>query len=106
VRFRAFLSLLTAVVMFAESPAYEVRADRTVVFRFKAPEAVAVAVHLSDSRWPMLKGKDGVWTGTAGPLQPGTYHYEFVLNGPGKMFAREMTAGDRAAMAGTFEVRR
>src|SRR5215210_441107 len=57
----------------------EVRDDRTVTFRLKAPEARAVAltggpillaIGKGTTPIPLEKGTDGVWTLTVGPLKP------------------------------------
>ena len=62
---------------------YEVRADRTVVFRLRAADATAVAVtgDFADGATPMVKGADGMWTVTVGPLRPALYNYAFTVNG-------------------------
>lgn len=63
----------------------EVNADRTVTFRFRAPEATAVdlvgEITLGKGLQPMTKGEDGVWTITVGPLPPEIWSYNFRLEG-------------------------
>jgi len=68
----------------------EVRNDRTVIFRLKAPEAKKVnlaGVHilaaLGRGREPMpfTKGADGIWTLTVGPLKPDMYVYQLNVDG-------------------------
>lgn len=68
----------------------EVKNDRTVIFRLKAPEAKKVSlvgVHilaaLNRGREPMpfVKGTDGVWTLTVGPLKPDMYVYQINVDG-------------------------
>ena len=68
----------------------DVRDDRTVTFRLKAPEAkqvlltgVAVLAALGDTNKPVpfQKGDDGVWTLTVGPLKPDMYVYHFLVDG-------------------------
>ena len=68
----------------------EVKNDRTVTFRLKAPEAKKVnltGVHilaaLGRGREPMPfeKGTDGIWTLTVGPLKPDMYVYHFNVDG-------------------------
>lgn len=68
----------------------EVRDDHTVTFRLKAPEAKQVnlvGVHilaaLGRGRTPMpfVKGADGIWTLTVGPLKPDMYVYQFNVDG-------------------------
>jgi len=68
----------------------EVKNDRTVIFRLKAPEAKKVSlvgVHilaaLNRGREPMpfVKGTDGIWTLTVGPLKPDMYVYQINVDG-------------------------
>lgn len=68
----------------------EVRDDRTVIFRIKAPDAqsvtltggpVLLAIGKGNNPIPFEKGADGVWTLTVGPLKPNMYVYRFVLDG-------------------------
>jgi enterochelin esterase family protein len=79
------VTALVATAQFAapiRSP--EVHPDNRVTFRFKAPNANAVAVSLEGSpRLPMQKGEDGVWTLTTQPLKPDMYGYSFVADGVG-----------------------
>jgi enterochelin esterase family protein len=68
----------------------EVRDDRTVTFRVKAPDArsvaltggpVLLAIGKGNNPIPFEKGADGVWTLTVGPLKPNMYVYRFLLDG-------------------------
>jgi len=63
----------------------EVNADRTVTFRFRAPEATAVdvvgEVTMGKGPQPMTKGEDGIWTLTLGPLPPEIWIYNFRVQG-------------------------
>ena len=61
----------------------EVRPDRTIVFRLRAPKAadVALAGEFAAKPLPMQKDEAGVWTVTAGPLAPAIYSYSFVIDG-------------------------
>ena len=67
----------------------DVRDDRTVTFRVKAPEASsvmlvgpAILVALGQERpVPFQKGADGVWALTVGPLRPDMYVYHFDIDG-------------------------
>jgi enterochelin esterase family protein len=61
----------------------EVRADRTVTFRLRAPEATDVKVggDFVQGAQAMQKADDGVWSITLGPLKPAIYSYTFRLNG-------------------------
>jgi len=61
------------------------KSSRTVVISFQAPQAKAVAVAGDFNQWSIEKGlmekkSDGVWTLEV-PLEPGTYHYMFVVDG-------------------------
>ena len=60
-----------------------VAADRTVTFRFRAPEAQKV--ELSGQFLPgnetMEKDSMGVWSITVGPVEPNLYPYHFVADG-------------------------
>jgi enterochelin esterase family protein len=58
----------------------EVRPDRTIVFRVRAPEAARVTLSLAGSK-PMVKDDAGVWSATVGPLEPEIYTYNFVVDG-------------------------
>src|SRR5215210_311864 len=62
----------------------DVKDDRTVTFRLKAPEArtvgltggpILLAVGKGTTPLPFEKGADGVWTLTVGPLKPNMYVY-------------------------------
>ena len=57
-------------------PSYDVRADRTVTFRLRAPDAVSVSVSgdFVDAPEAMTKGADGVWITAVGPLRPALYN--------------------------------
>ena len=67
----------------------DVRDDRTVVMRLKAPDArsvalggVAVLTALGQQKpVPFVKGDDGVWSLTIGPLPPDMYVYHLVVDG-------------------------
>jgi enterochelin esterase-like enzyme len=68
----------------------EVRDDRTVMFRLRAPQAQEVlltnapmllALGKETKPVPFQKGADGVWTLTVGPLKPGMYIYKLSIDG-------------------------
>ena len=68
----------------------EVRDDRTVTFRVKAPDArtvaltggpILLAIGKGNTPIPFDKGADGVWTLTVGPLKPNMYVYRFLVDG-------------------------
>ena len=67
----------------------DVRDDRTAIFRIKAPDAkqvelagVAVLTAIGTQKnVPFTKGGDGIWSLTVGPLRPGMYQYNFIVDG-------------------------
>lgn len=68
----------------------EVHDDQTVTFRLRAPKAqevklagVALLTGLGrgNEQVPFIKGKDGIWTLTVGPLKPDMYAYHFNVDG-------------------------
>jgi len=61
----------------------EVGADRTITFRFLAPNAqqVVVSGELDGKSHPMTKGDGGLWSVTVGPLDPDIYTYAFNVDG-------------------------
>jgi enterochelin esterase-like enzyme len=63
----------------------EVHADRSVTFRFRAPNVkeVAVSIEGSSKPLPMQKDDQGVWSVTTDPLAPDYYGYSFVADGVG-----------------------
>src|SRR5438128_10314153 len=63
----------------------EVHADRSVTFRFRAPNVkeVAVSIEGSSKPLPMQKDDQGIWSVTTDPLAPDYYGYSFVADGVG-----------------------
>src|SRR5207302_9769802 len=63
----------------------EVHADRTVTFRFRAPndKEVAVSVEGMAKPLPMQKDDQGVWSVTTEPLAPDYYGYTIIADGVG-----------------------
>lgn len=61
----------------------EVKADGSVVFRLRAPNAQQIFVNREGARahLAMAKGADGVWEATTEPLQPDYYGYTFQVDG-------------------------
>jgi enterochelin esterase family protein len=63
----------------------EVSADRHITFRILAPKAGAVRLIGSDipgnGKGAEMKGAEGVWEVTLGPLEPGAYRYNFNVDG-------------------------
>src|SRR5713226_2198105 len=58
----------------------EVRPDRTIIFRLRAPEAARVTLSFGGLQ-PMSKDDAGVWSATVGPVDPEIYQYNFVVDG-------------------------
>jgi len=73
----------------APQPAFaspEVQSDRRVTLRIFAPRAEEVRLAGTDfprnpQGMPMTKADNGVWEITIGPLPPGSYRYNFNVNG-------------------------
>jgi enterochelin esterase-like enzyme len=61
----------------------EIGAGGTITFRLQAPKATEVLVSgdFLPKPLPMQKDDEGVWTATAGPLEPAIYSYSFTVNG-------------------------
>lgn len=86
---RALLAGLAAVAAYAQRPAPivspEVRADRTVTFRIRAPKATDVSLTgdwLGGAAAPKLaKDESGVWSVTLGPFEPSIYIYSYTVDG-------------------------
>lgn len=88
------LCLFTGVVS-AQPPAQgpppvvspEILADGRVTFRLLAPEATSVSVSgdwpggIESTTTPMVKGENGVWSATVGPLKPEFWIYTFSVDG-------------------------
>lgn len=68
----------------------EVDDNQMVTFRLKAPlakevklagVAILTALGKGNEQIPFLKGEDGIWTLTVGPLRPDMYAYHFNVDG-------------------------
>jgi len=59
----------------------EIAADSRVTFRLRAPNAKEVMVSLGQTRLPMQKDEQGVWSATSDVLAPNYYTYSFVIDG-------------------------
>ncbi|MEO7272620.1 MAG: alpha/beta hydrolase-fold protein [Vicinamibacterales bacterium] len=64
----------------------EVLADRKITFRIYAPNAQAVRLSAGDvpnaaQSAQMTKTEAGTWETTVGPVEPGAYRYNFVVDG-------------------------
>ena len=107
----AFLALSSATAPQA-APAVvspEVSADRRVTFRLRAPDAadVQVAGEFMQGSRPLVKGEEGVWSLTIGPLAPEIYHYTFSIDGvrtidPGNAIVK--TGSTASTLASVLEV--
>ncbi|MCC7375103.1 MAG: hypothetical protein IT581_10630 [Verrucomicrobiales bacterium] len=66
-----------------ESPV--VHSDRTVTFRFRAPNAkqVELSAQFLKANRTLTVDTNGVWTVTVGPVEPNLYPYSFVVDGLG-----------------------
>ncbi|HEX6171098.1 MAG TPA: hypothetical protein VFZ33_15525, partial [Chitinophagaceae bacterium] len=62
---------------------YEVHNDNKVTFRFYAPNAkeVKISTQLASGAQQMIKGDNGVWYITLGPVKPDIYPYNFQVDG-------------------------
>ncbi len=61
----------------------EIRDDRSVTFRLRAPKAQEVALR---GQWtkpplPLARGEDGVWSVTTDPIAAGVWEYSFAVDG-------------------------
>jgi len=84
----AILFLATAALAQAPPPPVispEVHTDRSVTFRFRAPndKEVAVSIEGMAKSLPMQKDDQGVWSATTEPLAPNYYGYTIIADGVG-----------------------
>ncbi|MEO7274224.1 MAG: alpha/beta hydrolase-fold protein [Vicinamibacterales bacterium] len=59
----------------------EIAADGRVTFRLRAPNANEAVVVLGQTRLPMQKDAQGVWSATSDVLTPDYYGYAFAIDG-------------------------
>ena len=62
----------------------EVKEDKTVTFRIRAPKAAEVLLNgewKGGGKLAMTKDEQGVWSVTVGPLEPDLYGYSFSVDG-------------------------
>lgn len=88
---RLILLAFVIVAAFAQTPqpdglvSPEVQPDKKVTFRVRAPKAAEVTLYadwmVPGKPEPMTKGSDGVWTITAGPVEPNVHLYWFNIDG-------------------------
>ncbi len=90
IRLLSFAALLAPLAFSQAQPADtlvspEVRPDRRVTFRIRAPKASEVTLAMdympANTREKMTKDADGVWSVTIGPLDPTVYIYTFNVDG-------------------------
>jgi enterochelin esterase family protein len=61
----------------------EIAADRRITFRLMAPKAdeVVLTGEFLKEDQKLTKNEAGLWSITVGPVEPETYHYNFVVDG-------------------------
>lgn len=77
-------ALALALALQGQAPSPEVRADRTVTFRLRAPKATEVLLNgewKGGGKLAMTKDEQGLWSLTVGPLEPDFYGYSFSVDG-------------------------
>ncbi|MDB6075432.1 MAG: putative esterase, partial [Verrucomicrobiaceae bacterium] len=75
-------SLFALLAFLSPAMAQEVHADRTVTFRYKAPEAKAVTVSGDFGKGgAMTKNEAGEWSLSVCPLEPNIYSYKIMVYG-------------------------
>jgi enterochelin esterase family protein len=90
---KAFISflLLASATAFAQAPRMDtlvspqVLPDRRVTFRLRAPKASDVSLFgdwmMPETKQALTRDEQGVWSATAGPLEPGLAIYTFTVDG-------------------------
>ncbi|MBQ1978529.1 MAG: esterase, partial [Alistipes sp.] len=89
--FLTLFALLTVLTLSAQETlwdtalptSHEQHANRSVTFRYAAPEATKVEVtgDFADEPLPMSRNAEGVWEATTAPLASELYTYSFVVDG-------------------------
>jgi enterochelin esterase family protein len=88
--YRVFFLTIAAVLPLAAQPqaqtppvvSPEVHPDKSVTFRFRAPNAKEVLLGREGAqRTPMTKDDAGVWSVRTPPLEPDLYGYSFIADG-------------------------
>src|ERR1035441_5339376 len=59
----------------------QIEADGRVTFHFTATNAQEVQVSVVSVTHDMVKGDNGVWTTTSGPMAPGYHNYWMIVDG-------------------------
>jgi enterochelin esterase-like enzyme len=75
-----------------------IESDKKVTFKVKAPDAKSVTLtcDFQDEK-PLVKGEDGTWSLTVGPIDPEVYYYNFVVDG-----VRTIDPGNPKAKVGYY----
>jgi enterochelin esterase family protein len=79
----AALCCIQAIAQRQQVRSTEIGADGRITFRLKALKATEVILSgdFVSKPLPMQKDEQGVWTATAGPLEPAIYSYSFTVDG-------------------------
>jgi len=106
-RLAVVIGMLANIGAFAQQPPQpppvtspEVQADRRIVFRILAPKADTVTLQAGDIQGQprggpeLVKGANGVWEATIGPVVPGAYRYRFMVNGVAVMDPRNPSVSE------------
>ncbi len=62
-------------------PSPEVHPDRSVTFRYQAPQAQKVELSFQGKTLPMQKSEQGMWNLQVPPVEPELYGYTFLVDG-------------------------
>lgn len=86
-RLTLFIFLIVSQELMSQSKSQpivspEVHPDKTVTFRYKAPEATEVKLYTQfvDKQQAMVKDTNGVWSITLGPAKSDIYPYCFIVD--------------------------
>ena len=99
----------------------EVQADRHVRFQIWAPGATEVKLHAegpeatpnitpqeaykNNGGVPLVKGEQGIWEVTIGPIEPGIYRYTFTVDGVSTTYPRNpLTSQSLTHSSSLYEV--
>ena len=76
------LCISASAQMGPQTPSTVVNPDNTVTFSISAPQAKNVKISAQFApKQDMVKGENGVWTITLGPVAPDIYPYCFEVDG-------------------------
>ena len=101
-----FVPLFALLASLSPMLAQEVHPDRTVTFKYKAPEAKTVTISGDFGKGgPMTKDDAGVWSLTVGPVDPNIYSYKLMVDGKAELDPQSHAfKPERAGMSNAFEV--